>query len=69
MSLASAIGEAFARVLGGLGIGIVVMKYLYRVYQAAYVSAFFEEKVPNGSSLNSAHQLPVTWERTSSTSR
>ena len=42
MPLATAIGGTFAQALGGTGIGVVVIKYLYGLYEAAYVDAFLE---------------------------
>jgi hypothetical protein len=37
MPLASAVSAAFAQALGGIGIGVLMIQYLYGVYQAAYV--------------------------------
>ena len=39
VSLASAVGATLAQVLGGIGIGILAIKHLYRVYQAVPLTA------------------------------
>ena len=70
MSFATAVGGTFAQALGGIGIGVVVIRYLYGLYEAVYVDAFLEGNVPDSSPQpDAANRLPSIWERISSTSR
>ena len=43
MSFATAVGGTFAQALGGIDIGVAMIRYLYGIYEAVYVNAFPEE--------------------------